>query len=195
MNWLWFSTHPNVPLIMLYFLTDEWPINVCSNHVDQDSLLMGGLRTWFEGLLPLEWYWWNLIYVRCVHCHLLSCNFLSSPTIAIVVFKFFFFLLFQESFRHSEALDAVTKYLDMGTYSEWDEEKKLEFLTRELKGKRPLVPHTMEVNWLSWHAINCEYIFIKDQIIQSSRQREIPIYLKHHLSIMPLIWGLGPVFL
>lgn len=60
--------------------------------------------------------------------------------------QIFFFLLFQESFRHSEALDAVTKYLDMGTYSEWDEEKKLEFLTRELKGKRPLVPHTMEVN-------------------------------------------------
>lgn len=56
------------------------------------------------------------------------------------------FCLFQESFRHSEALDAVTKYLDMGTYSEWDEEKKLEFLTRELKGKRPLVPHTMEVD-------------------------------------------------
>ena len=33
----------------------------------------------------------------------------------------------------------------MGTYSEWDEEKKLEFLTKELKGKRPLVPPTIEV--------------------------------------------------
>uniref|UniRef100_A0A2P2ILM3 phosphoenolpyruvate carboxylase n=1 Tax=Rhizophora mucronata TaxID=61149 RepID=A0A2P2ILM3_RHIMU len=51
----------------------------------------------------------------------------------------------QESSRHSETLDAITKYLDMGTYSEWDEEKKLEFLTRELKGKRPLVPPTIEV--------------------------------------------------
>ncbi|XP_010532398.1 PREDICTED: phosphoenolpyruvate carboxylase 4 isoform X2 [Tarenaya hassleriana] len=51
----------------------------------------------------------------------------------------------QESGRHSEALDAITTYLDMGTYSEWDEEKKLEFLTRELKGKRPLVPPTIEV--------------------------------------------------
>ncbi|KAK6921806.1 Phosphoenolpyruvate carboxylase, partial [Dillenia turbinata] len=46
----------------------------------------------------------------------------------------------QESGRHAEALDAITTYLDMGTYSEWDEEKKLEFLTRELKGKRPLIP-------------------------------------------------------
>ncbi|KAI3452973.1 hypothetical protein Pfo_009636 [Paulownia fortunei] len=51
----------------------------------------------------------------------------------------------QESGRHSETLDAITKYLDMGTYSEWDEDKKLEFLTRELKGKRPLVPPTIEV--------------------------------------------------
>lgn len=51
----------------------------------------------------------------------------------------------QESSRHSEALDAITRYLDIGTYSEWDEVKKLEFLTRELKGKRPLVPPTINV--------------------------------------------------
>ncbi|CAH8390135.1 unnamed protein product [Eruca vesicaria subsp. sativa] len=45
-----------------------------------------------------------------------------------------------------KALDAIITYLDMGTYSEWDEEKKLEFLTRELKGKRPLVgPEVKEV--------------------------------------------------
>jgi len=34
----------------------------------------------------------------------------------------------------------------MGTYSEWDEEKKLDFLTKELKGKRPLVPVSIEVS-------------------------------------------------
>ncbi|CAO2828440.1 unnamed protein product [Amaranthus hypochondriacus] len=52
----------------------------------------------------------------------------------------------QESGRHSEALDAITNFLDMGSYSEWDEEKRLEFLTRELKGKRPLVPHSIKVS-------------------------------------------------
>ncbi|ESW25309.1 hypothetical protein PHAVU_003G024800 [Phaseolus vulgaris] len=51
----------------------------------------------------------------------------------------------QESGRHAETLDAVTRYLDLGTYSEWDEEKKLNFLTRELKGKRPLIPPSIEV--------------------------------------------------
>ncbi|XP_076914842.1 phosphoenolpyruvate carboxylase 4-like [Bidens hawaiensis] len=52
----------------------------------------------------------------------------------------------QESGRHSDTLDAITKYLGMGTYSEWDEKKRLQFLTRELKGKRPLVPSTIEVS-------------------------------------------------
>ncbi|KAK9074469.1 hypothetical protein SSX86_007067 [Deinandra increscens subsp. villosa] len=52
----------------------------------------------------------------------------------------------QESGRHSETLNAVTDYLGMGKYSEWDEAKKLEFLSRELKGKRPLVPPTIEVS-------------------------------------------------
>ncbi|KAG7978949.1 hypothetical protein I3843_05G105900 [Carya illinoinensis] len=51
----------------------------------------------------------------------------------------------QESGRHADTLDAITRYLDIGTYSEWDEGKKLEFLTRELKGKRPLVPQSIEV--------------------------------------------------
>lgn len=55
------------------------------------------------------------------------------------------FLMYQESGRHAETLDAITKYLDMGVYSEWDEERRLEFLTRELKGKRPLVPLSIEV--------------------------------------------------
>lgn len=58
--------------------------------------------------------------------------------------------VWQESGRHAETLDAITGYLDMGTYSEWDEEKKLDFLTRELKGKRPLVPLSIEVRWLAF---------------------------------------------
>ncbi|EFJ16936.1 hypothetical protein SELMODRAFT_115610 [Selaginella moellendorffii] len=52
----------------------------------------------------------------------------------------------QEAEKHSEALDAITKFLDMGTYSAWDEDKKLDFLTKELKGKRPLVPPTIAVS-------------------------------------------------
>lgn len=46
----------------------------------------------------------------------------------------------QESDRHTEALDAVTQYLKLGSYSEWDEDTKIEWLVRELQGRRPLVP-------------------------------------------------------
>lgn len=58
--------------------------------------------------------------------------------------------VWQESGRHADTLDAITRYLDIGTYGEWDEEKKLDFLTRELKGKRPLVPVDIEVRRLEF---------------------------------------------
>lgn len=37
----------------------------------------------------------------------------------------------------------MCRYLDLGSYAEWDEEKRIEFLTRELEGKRPLIPAAM----------------------------------------------------
>ncbi|KAI3782201.1 hypothetical protein L2E82_12236 [Cichorium intybus] len=52
----------------------------------------------------------------------------------------------QESGRHSETLDAFTNYLGIGKYSEWNEAKKVDFLAKELKGKRPLIPPTIEVS-------------------------------------------------
>lgn len=49
----------------------------------------------------------------------------------------------QESDRHTEALAAITKHLDLGDYSEWDEEKRQEFLVSELTNKRPLIPNDL----------------------------------------------------
>lgn len=46
----------------------------------------------------------------------------------------------QESSRHSAALSAITDYLGLGLYEEWDEEKRVEWLLTELTGKRPLMP-------------------------------------------------------
>ena len=51
----------------------------------------------------------------------------------------------QESSRHADAMDAITTYLGYGSYKEWTEEQKLEFLTRELQTKRPLAPPDMPV--------------------------------------------------
>jgi phosphoenolpyruvate carboxylase len=46
----------------------------------------------------------------------------------------------QASDRHTEALDAITRALGLGSYAEWDEAKRLEFLVRELPNPRPLIP-------------------------------------------------------
>jgi phosphoenolpyruvate carboxylase len=46
----------------------------------------------------------------------------------------------QESDRHTDVLDAITTYLEIGSYREWSEEKRQEWLLSELTGKRPLFP-------------------------------------------------------
>ena len=44
----------------------------------------------------------------------------------------------EESTRHTMAIDAITRYLGIGSYSEWDESARLSFLQSELSNKRPL---------------------------------------------------------
>ena len=46
----------------------------------------------------------------------------------------------QESTRHSEALDAITKFLGVGSYLQWDEAERRRWLQQELQSKRPLLP-------------------------------------------------------
>lgn len=45
----------------------------------------------------------------------------------------------QESTRHAEVLNEITEYLGLGSYEQWSEEQKQEFLLSELRNKRPLV--------------------------------------------------------
>lgn len=72
----------------------------------------------------------------------------------------------QEAARHTEVADAVyavtslslsslifffffflsTQYLGLGSYEEWDEEKRQAFLAQELKGRRPLLPRDFPCN-------------------------------------------------
>ncbi|ETX06067.1 MAG: hypothetical protein ETSY2_19255, partial [Candidatus Entotheonella gemina] len=51
----------------------------------------------------------------------------------------------QESGRHTAALDAVTRYLGIGAYAEWDEAERQDFLLREIENKRPLIPADIPV--------------------------------------------------
>ena len=45
----------------------------------------------------------------------------------------------QESTRHTLALDAITRYLGIGSYEQWDEVTRLSWLQRELVSNRPLI--------------------------------------------------------
>jgi phosphoenolpyruvate carboxylase len=44
----------------------------------------------------------------------------------------------EESTKHTEALNAITRWLGIGSYKEWDETARLSFLQSELASKRPL---------------------------------------------------------
>lgn len=50
----------------------------------------------------------------------------------------------QDSARHTEALDAITRALGVGSYAEWDEEQRIAFLVRELDNPRPLAPPELD---------------------------------------------------
>lgn len=52
----------------------------------------------------------------------------------------------QESVKHTEAMDAITTFLGLGSYKEWDEEERIDFLLRELGGRRPLLPPTLPMS-------------------------------------------------
>lgn len=45
----------------------------------------------------------------------------------------------QESDRHEEAVDAITRFLGLGSYSQWDEDTKISWLSTQISSRRPLL--------------------------------------------------------
>jgi phosphoenolpyruvate carboxylase len=58
----------------------------------------------------------------------------------------------QESTRHTEALDAITKYLGIGSYAQWDEKTRRNWLQNELASKRPLLPRNCNYDEMGFSA-------------------------------------------
>jgi phosphoenolpyruvate carboxylase len=50
----------------------------------------------------------------------------------------------QDSSRHEHALAEVTSALGLGSYAGWDEAARVDFLQRELSGRRPLIPPDLD---------------------------------------------------
>jgi phosphoenolpyruvate carboxylase len=57
----------------------------------------------------------------------------------------------QESTRHTQALDSICRYLGIGSYAQWDEQTKINWLSSELSGKRPLF-RTRDIDNLGFDA-------------------------------------------
>ena len=56
----------------------------------------------------------------------------------------------QESERHRDCVNAITQYLGLGKYNDWDEDRKVEWLVSELNSQRPLI------RWPLFHqSANC----------------------------------------
>lgn len=45
----------------------------------------------------------------------------------------------QDAARHTQALDEITQWLGLGSYAQWNEEQRQQFLLEELNSKRPLL--------------------------------------------------------
>lgn len=52
----------------------------------------------------------------------------------------------QDSSRHVQVLDELTVYLGMGSYREWDERNRQDFLLEQLESKRPLIPQSWPIS-------------------------------------------------
>ena len=50
----------------------------------------------------------------------------------------------QNSDKHIELLDAITQYLELGSYRAWSEQARTDFLLQELESPRPLIPDTWQ---------------------------------------------------
>ena len=52
----------------------------------------------------------------------------------------------QESGRHRDTLNAITEYLKIGSYLDWDEAQRQQYLLQELNNPRPLLPRHVQTN-------------------------------------------------
>jgi len=50
---------------------------------------------------------------------------------------------FKSQVRHADAVAAITDYLKLGNYHDWDESQRQRFLLNELNNPRPLLPRQL----------------------------------------------------
>ncbi|WP_392561132.1 phosphoenolpyruvate carboxylase [Orbus sturtevantii] len=77
----------------------------------------------------------------------------------------------QDSALHTEALDALTKELNIGSYAAWSEQEKQQFLLSELASNRPLLPSR-------WHPEDSvKEVFDTCKVIAKAGEESIAAYV------------------
>jgi len=81
----------------------------------------------------------------------------------------------EESTKHTDTIDAITRFLGIGSYKEWDEETRLNFLQGELAQKRPLF-RSSDINEMGFpkSVVNTLETF---QVVSSLRPESLGAYV------------------
>ena len=98
----------------------------------------------------------------------LSCESLDTLLTQVHIFGFSLATLDirQESTRHSDAIDEITKYLNLEkNYGEMTEEEKIKWLKDELKTKRPLIPNSVE-----WSNNTCQTVAVFEMLSRLQKE-------------------------
>lgn len=77
----------------------------------------------------------------------------------------------QDSSAHTEALDSLTKELNLGSYANWSEQKRQDFLLTELQSNRPLLPYHWQPDTI------VKEVFDTFRIIQQAGDESISAYV------------------
>jgi phosphoenolpyruvate carboxylase len=91
----------------------------------------------------------------------------------------------QDSSKHTELLNELTQYLEVGSYIEWSEKARQDFIVGELESKRPLIPARWILSNSAWDTLQ---VF---QLIASEGVSAISSYVlanaKHPTDILAVV--------
>ena len=91
----------------------------------------------------------------------------------------------QDSSKHTELLNELTQYLEVGSYNEWSEKARQDFIVGELESKRPLIPARWILSNSAWDTLQ---VF---QLIASEGVSAISSYVlanaKHPTDILAVV--------
>ena len=59
----------------------------------------------------------------------------------------------QDCEKHTELLDELTQFLEVGSYSDWSEKARQDFIVGELESKRPLIPTRWVLSDSAWDTL------------------------------------------